>query len=438
MVFIRKAAKTVFLSFLISFNYAFSPVGAADDPMDSISLLNNAIELESYLSSPARNSLLEILDHAESGILWHEYEVSPDESLTTIFINEGLMLADLNLLMKIPQSAGWISQSGEIDILRYQLSNDNRVIKLEITTVSGEVLSFSKVIQAGGDTFTVTVDDKKRPLETVRIGGVIKQSFYASAKVAGLSPSAMSEFANIFQWQLDFSRDIHRGDRFEILLEKVSGDQLADDTRILAAQIYQQRRTLTAIRYSDGRYYTLEGKLLGRTFLRLPLKEEYPVSSGFDLLRQHPIIGQIREHKGTDWSVPVGSPVITTADGIVVESVVGHPTAGNYIEIQHGRRYITRYLHLSQLKVKAGQQVRRGEVIGLSGNSGLSTGPHLHYEVYVDGRPVDAMRAKLRTHRVLDGSELSGFMQVSSRYLNMLRNKEALVDAAINAPSEAS
>ncbi len=357
MVFIRKAAKTVFLSFLISFNYALlSPVVAADDPMDSISLLNN----------------------------------------------------------------------------------DNRVIKLELTTVSGEVLSFSKVTQAGGDTFTVKTSDKKRLLETIRIGGVIKHSFYASAKSAGLSPSAMSEFANIFQWQLDFSRDIHRGDRFEILLEKVSGDQLADDTRILAAQIYQRRRTLTAIRYSDGRYYTLEGKLPGRTFLRLPLEKEYPVSSGFDLLRQHPIIGQIREHKGTDWAVPLGSPVITTADGIVVESVAGHPTAGNYIEIQHGHRYITRYLHLSQLKVKAGQQVRRGDVIGLSGNSGLSTGPHLHYEVYVDGRPVDAMRVKLRTNRILDGSELSGFMQVSSRYLNILRNKEALVDATINVPSEAS
>nr|MDT0252277.1 peptidoglycan DD-metalloendopeptidase family protein [Endozoicomonas sp.] len=318
------------------------------------------------------------------------------------------------------------------------MPNNNQIIKPEMIMASGEVLSFATIIQIEDDALTVQTNGSKKLLETVRIGGEIQHSFYASAKAAGLSLSVMSEFANIFQWQLDFSREIHRGDRFDILLEKVSGDRLADEPRILAAWIYQQRRTLTAIRHSDGGYYTQEGKRLGRSFLRLPFEKEYSVSSGFALSRQHPIVGQIRPHKGTDWAVSVGTPVITAADGIVVESVVNHPTAGNYIEIQHGRRYVTRYLHLSQLKVKAGQQVRRGDVIGLSGNTGLSTGPHLHYEMYVDGRPVDAMKTQLRTNRILAGSELSDFKQASAKLLNRLSNKEVLANASDRQLSEAS
>lgn len=438
MAFIREAGKVAFLTFLIAFNYTLLfPIAVADDRVDSISLLNNSMELEDYVSSPARDSLREVLEHSESGVLWHEYEVNPDESLSIVFINEGLALADLKLLMNSPQNTDWISDPGKIDILRYRLRNDNCIIELEMTMTSGELLSFSRVIQPAGDAFTVKTDGGKKFLETIHIGGEIQRSFYASAKAAGLSPSAMGKFANIFQWQLEFSRDIHPGDRFEILLGKISEGSL-DNTRILAAQIYQQRRTLTAIRHSDGRYYNLEGILLGRTFLRFPLETEYPVSSGFDLSRRHPIIGQVREHKGTDWAVPEGTPVITTADGFVVESVEDHPAAGNYVEIRHGRRYITRYLHLSQLKIKSGEQVRRGDVIGLSGNSGLSTGPHLHYEVYVDGRPVDAMKAQLRTNRTLAGSELNDFKQLSARLLNRLKNKETLANTAINPLSEAS
>ena len=151
------------------------------------------------------------------------------------------------------------------------------------------------------------------------------------------------------------------------------------------------------------------------------------MSSHFNLARKHPITGKVRPHNGTDWSVPTGTPVMASADGVVVKAVKNHPTAGNYVEIRNGRRYVTRFLHLDSLDVKEGDKVKRGDVIAKSGNTGLSTGPHLHYELYVDGRAVDAMKARLPEGKVLQGTELAEFESFTNSMIALMNQNDGSV-----------
>lgn len=266
-------------------------------------------------------------------------------------------------------------------------------------------VSFSKIAFAHSiDRHEVSAFEQFRT-----VTGNIQGSLYQSARKAGVSASVIQQFETIFRWQLDFNKDLRAGDRFELLIDDSPKNSQGFGGDILAARLYQKNKTYTAVRHSDGKYYTPEGQLLGSSFSRYPLGIKSQVSSGFNPARKHPITGQIRPHRGTDWAVPVGTAVYAPADGAIVKAKTNHPAAGTFIEMQHGKRYVTRYLHLSQLNVQEGQQVRKGDVIGKTGNTGLSTGPHLHYELFIDGRAVDVMTAKLPNGKPLRGEALKQF-----------------------------
>ena len=253
-----------------------------------------------------------------------------------------------------------------------------------------------------------------------RITGSIQNSFYRSARSAGMKSATSQQFVKIFQSQIDFSRDLRAGDRFEVL---VSGGG-----EMIAARLYQKKNTRTALLYTDGQYYSENGQLVsGRTFDRCPLGTGFKVSSGFNPGRKHPVLGKVRPHNGTDWSAPVGTEIHATADGVVVKAGKNHPSMGNYIEIRNGKHYSTRFLHMSELDVKVGDRVSRGEVIGLSGNTGLSTGPHLHYELHINGKAVDALKARLTVADTLKGKALSQFRKDTAKVLAALGQKSSQV-----------
>ncbi|MGY0218862.1 peptidoglycan DD-metalloendopeptidase family protein [Endozoicomonadaceae bacterium StTr2] len=244
------------------------------------------------------------------------------------------------------------------------------------------------------------------PAATIkRIEGTIQGNFYRSGRAAGLSPKVLQRFVTLFQRQIDFSRDLRTGDHFEVLLTGTSGS----NPELLAARLHLTKGTFTALKDQDGQFYTEDGLRLGTSFSRYPVGKDFRVSSDFNLRRVHPVTGKISPHKGTDWAVPVGTPVKATAAGVVVRAVKNHPQAGNYIEIKTAGRYVTRFLHLDSLNVKSGDRVKKGQIIGRSGNSGLSTGPHLHYEMYIDGLAVDVMKVRLPGDSLLSDTELAGF-----------------------------
>ena len=149
-----------------------------------------------------------------------------------------------------------------------------------------------------------------------------------------------------------------------------------------------------AIQASNGRYYSNHGETLTKGFARQPLLFTARVSSPFNPRRLHPITKRVRPHNGVDFGVPTGTPIIAPSDGVVEHVAFQAKGAGHYIKIRHGH-ITTVYMHLSKSLVKVGQTVRKGERIALSGNSGGSTGPHLHYEFHINGRPVNPMTVKL-------------------------------------------
>ncbi|KAL8188456.1 UNVERIFIED_CONTAM: hypothetical protein K2H54_000158 [Gekko kuhli] len=219
--------------------------------------------------------------------------------------------------------------------------------------------------------------------------GVINGSFYVSARNAGIPANHIQKIANLFQWRLNFAKDLKKGDKFKVLVrqETVEGKSTGN-TQLLGVEVFSQGQSVSAWLSEDGNYYDGQGNSLERGFRRYPTPSRYRVSSSFNPNRRHPITGQ----------------------------ATSHPLAGTYVVIKHGRTLMTRYLHLSKLLVKPGQKVKMGDKIALSGNTGRSTGAHLHYEVRINNRPVDAMKVKLPMAEPLSGKEKRQFLAKVKSY----------------------
>lgn len=254
------------------------------------------------------------------------------------------------------------------------------------------------------------------------IDAEINGSFYLSAKGAGLSEIETAIITNLFRDHLNFSRDIRAGDRFQVVRsQEFVGEVFTGQSRIEGARIIRRNREHTAFLFEDGNYYDARGESLARAFRRYPMSGQFRVSSHFSRSRKHPVTGQIRPHNGVDFAMPTGTAILSTGDGVVTR-VMNHPYAGKYVEIQHGSQYLTRYLHLDRVLVRRGQTVKRGERIALSGNTGLSTGPHLHFELHVRGRPVDPLTASIPMASSVPKDKRANFNQLVAHLVAVMEN----------------
>ncbi|AGA33199.1 Peptidase M23 - like protein [Thioalkalivibrio nitratireducens DSM 14787] len=263
-----------------------------------------------------------------------------------------------------------------------------------------------------------------REITHIVLSGEVNGSIETSLSARNeLSPDAAAALGVLLDRHLPVRKQAQTGDRFTLLLEQETlvGDDTPYEIRLLAFEYRGKEVDISAARYTDGRFYTLHGESLLPPFDRKPFAGNHPVSSGFNPRRRHPVTGRIAPHPGTDFSMPVGTPILAPADGMVTR-VDQHPYAGRYIEIEHGQGHSTRYLHLQRALVAKGDEVRRGERIALSGNSGRTTGPHLHYELHVDGRPVDVLRAELPSHETLADAELERFQRIAAPLIAELRD----------------
>ena len=241
------------------------------------------------------------------------------------------------------------------------------------------------------------------------LDGDIVGSFYLSALDLGLSEQETGNITYLFKNKLNFSRDIREGDRFQVVRQiQFLDGKMTGQKHIEAVRIFSNRHEYSAFLFEDGNYYDENGESLGRAFQRYPFKGRHRISSPFNLARRHPITKRISPHKGVDFSMPEGTPVYATGDGVVTR-VKNHRYAGKYIEIKHEGRYLTRYMHLSRIIVRRGQTVQRGQRIALSGNTGRSTGPHLHYELHIKGRAVNPMKAKIPMAASIPRNKLKSF-----------------------------
>ena len=242
--------------------------------------------------------------------------------------------------------------------------------------------------------FTYQRIEKKGTWRQDVVKGVIQGSFTNSLRNVGLSDRQINQLAVGLQSQIATSK-LNHGDRFAILVrrEYINGT-VTDIGNVEGILIESSKKRYYAIQASNGRYYSNHGETLTRGFARQPLLFTARVSSPFNPRRLHPITKRIRPHNGVDFGIPTGTPVIAPSDGVVEHVAFQAKGAGRYIKIRHGH-ITTVYMHLSKPLVKSGQKVRKGERIALSGNTGGSTGPHLHYEFHINGRPVNPMTVKL-------------------------------------------
>ena len=248
-------------------------------------------------------------------------------------------------------------------------------------------------------------------IDTV-VSAQIDSSLYEALRLAGENPQLVQELVDVFQWDIDFFA-LQKGDSFSLVVKKkFAGADVTGYGPIVAARFTHAGQTFEAFRCeSDGRpgYYARNGSPLRKQFLRAPLQFSR-ITSKFSMNRFHPLLHYFRPHHGVDYGAPTGTPVMTTADGVVMAATYNHGE-GNYVRIRHTSRIETSYLHLSKFAkgIKPGRKVTQGEVIGYVGMTGLATGPHLDYRISDNGTWLDPLKMKSITPDPLRGPLLAAF-----------------------------
>ncbi len=335
----------------------------------------------------------------EKGV--HEYVVSTGDTLGSILNQYGIDMSDISALaasngdlhrLQVGQQLSWtMDDNGDLQRVTWEKSRR-------------ETVTFDR----SGAGFTASTQTLKGEWQEQVLKGTLDGSFVSSAKQAGLSNAEIGAVVKALQWQMDFKK-LRQGDQFSVLMSREMLDGKSQQSELAGVHLRSGGKDYYAIRADDGKFYDRSGSGLARGFLRFPTLKQYRVSSNFNPRRLNPVTGRIAPHRGVDFAVPVGTPVLAVGDGEVIV-VKGGGAAGNYVAIRHGRQYMTRYMHLSKTLVKAGQKVKRGDRIGLSGNTGRSTGPHLHFEVWTNNIAVNPLTAKLPRSEGLSGKDLKDYL----------------------------
>ena len=240
----------------------------------------------------------------------------------------------------------------------------------------------------------------------VVVKNVIKNNLYSAAMEAGVEPNIIVEFARIFGFEVDFQRDIRKDDWFEIYYEKFIDDngKVKDTGKILYASMYVNNREINLYNFkheNENGFYDIKGKSIVKALMKTPINGAR-LSSSYGM-RKHPILGFNKKHNGTDFAAPSGTPIMASGSGTVTRAR-WCGGGGNCVKIRHNSTYETIYAHMKNFAkgIKEGRKVSQGQIIGYVGSTGMSTGPHLHYEVVLNGKKVNSQKLKLPSGKVLD------------------------------------
>lgn len=270
------------------------------------------------------------------------------------------------------------------------------------------------VVEREGQGFAARQEVTPFEDEVVGISGVVDDTLWDSARSAGLPPDMVSTLAGIFDWQIDFNTEVRPGDSFRLLVARRT--VLGAGSRIVglaAAEFVNAGRVHRALRFDDAEggtaWYTPSGERMARAFLKSPLAYSH-VGSGFNLKRFHPILKSTRPHWGQDYGAPTGAPVRAVASG-TVQFVGTRGGFGKHVRLVHSDRFGSSYSHLSRYApgLKPGRRIAQGTVVGYVGSTGLSTGPHLHFEFYDRGRPVDYAKVEVPRGESIEGMRRPAF-----------------------------
>jgi len=381
-----RGVRRAMLAALLPFIGVVAAFGIAPDTVTEQVQLTSVVE---------RVALQPVTESADDETYWREERIQRGDTFAGLLSRLRIEDAEAISFLRNNDDARGLRQLVPGRIVRAQTSEDGRLLALRYST--GVMVLTAKPEGAG-----YRVDQEVAPLERriLMRSAEIRTSLFAATDAARITDAVAGQLADIFSTDIDFHRDLRRGDRFTVVYEMFfeAGEPVSSG-RVLAAEFVNQGKALQAIwfQHPDGQgdYYTTEGKSIKKAFLRSPL-EFSRISSGFTEARYHPILQRWRAHKGIDYAAPTGTGVRATADGIV-ETATTDRGYGNVIVLRHQHKYTTLYGHLSAFArgINRGARVSQGQVIGYVGATGLATGPHLHYEFRINEVHQDPLRVAM-------------------------------------------
>jgi murein DD-endopeptidase MepM/ murein hydrolase activator NlpD len=286
-------------------------------------------------------------------------------------------------------------------------------------------------IKRNKNNFIISENTLKLEKKEIISSNTIKNNLYSSAVEAGIEPNIIVEFANIFGFEVDFQRDIRVGDKFEVHYERfVDENGIVKNTgKIIYASMFVNNKELSLYNFKfknkEG-YYDVDGKSVIKTLMKTPINGAR-LSSSFGM-RKHPILGFNKLHQGTDFAAPRGTPIMASGSGVITRAQK-YKGYGNYVSIRHNSTYVTAYGHMSKFGrgIRKGVRVTQGQTIGYVGSTGMSTGPHLHYEVISNGKRINSQRLKLPTGKVLNNEARNRFeierIKIDVKIASLRKNK---------------
>ncbi|WP_089697828.1 M23 family metallopeptidase [Candidatus Pelagibacter communis] len=300
-----------------------------------------------------------------------------------------------------------------------------RIVKFKIEIDKKKDLEFLR--QGNLTKFSTKIIEKNLTRVLIFKEGIIENSLYNTAVSLGIKPNTIIEFARLYGFQVDFQRDIWKGDSFQIIYEQYENEDgsLIENGDIIFSNLNTQGNDLNLYRFELGKndfdYFDENGKSMKKTLMKTPINGAR-LSSPFGK-RKHPILGFTKMHAGTDFAAPTGTPIMASGDGVVTRAQ-WCGGGGNCVKIKHNSVYQTVYAHMSKFGrgIKKGVRVKQGQIIGYVGSTGLSTGPHLHYEVIENGKKINSQKLKLPSGKTLKGKQRNEF-EVNKIKIDVLKSE---------------
>ena len=371
-----------------------------------------AEEINSFLTNNQTLLLRNyIFNKIKSPYLEYDYVVKNNDTIENIFKKFSVKKEEIAFVVK--------------EIKKQNLSNISPGQKIKFIlkkSKSKEDLEIFKVNYPISKTTFVRIDKRKDGIKIsknvtqlfkrrVVVEGNITNNLYNSATSSGMEPGIIIEFARIFGFEVDFQRDIRKGDKFQVMYERYLDDRnkIVKTGKILYAFLDVNNQKIKLYRFeakNDFDFYDVKGRSIRKALMKTPINGAR-LSSPFGN-RKHPILGFTKHHNGTDFAAPTGTPIMASGNGTVIKAGwCGN--GGNCVRIRHNSSYTTGYGHMSKIATKTGRRVRQGQIIGYVGNTGMSTGPHLHYTVSHNGKFINSQKLKLPSGKILSGEERKQF-----------------------------
>ena len=341
-----------------------------------------------------------------------EYIIKNNDTLEKIFKEFKIREEDIKKIsVQLKQKKlTYIYPGRKLNLIIKKFENNSNTIINLVYPISN---TSSIEIRQLGESFIVKENILQLYKKEVVVKNVIKNNLYKSAVDSGIQPNIIVEFARVFGFEVDFQRDIRKGDWFEILYEQFIDDnnKIRDTGKIIYASMYVNGEEINLYNFkfnNQEEYYDIKGKSITKSLMKTPINGAR-LSSSFGM-RKHPILGYNKMHRGTDFAAPSGTPLMASGSGTVTRAR-WCGGGGNCVKIKHNSTYETIYAHMKAFAkgIKEGKKVKQGQIIGYVGSTGLSTGPHLHYEVIVNGKKVNSQKLKLPSGKILKGEERKQF-----------------------------